>query len=380
MKEKLPPIRYTYVSTGELSGHGEIDVVGIFGEAEAEVIDFRRQVQAMLEQGCRQLTVRVNSLGGCLFTAFAMYDTLRSARDAGCTVTAEVHGVAASAATVFLCAAERVLMSESSQLMLHAPSTCVWGKLDELQEQVDSLRDSWQRMCSLYSERMGIPAEELAATLQKDTWYTAAEAINAKLADGIVPALALADGAEKQPGGLMQAAADIARRTGAWLTRKRAAQAEEQQSDPAATTQQVMQQRIAMQTEQMEELRGALATSEQELAEAQAEAAAAATRAAAAEERADKAVAEVEQVRAAAAAEQAKISARIEQAVAERLAAAPLPSAPAPAEPAAPRLLADAEVTALINSARTGKLIEYSATSRDAWAQVNRLLASEKMR
>lgn len=359
MKEKLPPIRYAYVSTGELSGHGEIDVVGIFGEAETEAVDFRRQVQAMLEQGCRQLTVRVNSLGGCLFTAFAMYDTLRSARDAGCTVTAEVHGVAASAATVFLCAAERVLMSESSQLMLHAPSTCVWGRLDELQAQVDSLRDSWQRMCALYSERMGIPAEELAATLQQDTWYTAAAAIDAKLADGIVPALELADGTEKQPGGLMQAAADIARRTGAWLTRKRAAQAEEQQSDPAATTQQVMQQRIAMQAEQMEELRGALTAAEQARAAA---------------------VAEVEQARAAAAAEQASLSARIEQAVAERLAAAPLPPAPAPAEPAAPRLMADAEVTALIRSARTGKLIEYSATSRDAWAQVNRLLASEKMR
>lgn len=366
-------IKYAYTAEGENAGRGVVDVVGIFGEDENDALTFRSTVQDMVQQGCKQLVVRVNSLGGCLFTAFAMYDTLRAARDAGCSVTAEVHGVAASAAALFIMGAERILMSENSQLMLHAPSTCVWGRLDELQEQVDALRDSWQRMCAIYSERTATPAEELAATLQRDTWYTCQQAIKAGLADDTVEPFELSDGEEPRRGGLRAAAAELARRTGAWLTRKRAAQAEDSpaEGDPAATIQQVMHQRIAMQAEQLEELRGALATSERELADAQAEAAAAATRAAAAEERAGKEEARMKEEMEA---QEAAISARVEKAVAERMAAIGAADVPAPAEPGRPRRMTDAEVQALISGARTGALLEYSATSADAYQQVNRLL------
>lgn len=372
-------IRFTYPATGAESTAAVVEVVGIFGEDENDAVTFRSTVQDMVERGCKSLTVRVNSPGGCLFTAFGMYDTLRAARDAGCSVIAEVHGVAASAASLFIMGAEKVLMSENSQLMLHAPSTCVWGRLDELQEQVDSLRTSWQRMCAIYSERTGTPAEVLASTLQRDTWYTAAQAIEAGLADGTVEPFELSQGAEAERGGLRAVAAELARRTGAWLTRKRAAQADgatEGEGDPVATIGQVLHQRIAMQAERAEELRGALATSERELAEAQAEAAAAATRADAAEERADKAEARMREEMEA---ERAQISARIEQEVANRLAAVGAPLAPAPAEPVAPRKLTDAQVQALIAAARTGALLEYSATSGEARQQVERLLAATEI-
>lgn len=375
MKEKLPVIRYAYKVTAENVGTGTIDVVGIFGEDDNDSIKFRDEVQAWLARGCSKITVRVNSRGGCLFTAFAMYDALRAARAAACEVVAEVHGVAASAATVFLMGASSIYMSENSQLMIHAPSTCVWGHLDELQEQVDALRDAWLRMAELYSARMGQPVEQLAELLQRDTWFTAQQAIDAGLADGLVPAFNLpAEPEEKTAGGLRQVAQDIARATSSWLLpRKRSAladaPAEPGESNPAATTLQVMQQRIALQAEQMGDLRGALATSEQELSAAQAANAAADTRAAAAEERAHKAEQQLKL-------ERAGITARIEQAVAERLAAIPAPVAPAPAEPVAPRVLGDAQVQALIQQGRTGALLEYSATSPAAMQQVTRLLAN----
>ena len=375
MKEKLPVIRYAYKVTAENVGTGTIDVVGIFGEDDNDSVKFRDEVQAWLARGCSKITVRVNSLGGCLFTAFAMYDALRAARAAACEVVAEVHGVAASAATVFLMGASAIYMSESSQLMIHAPSTCVWGHLDELQEQVDALRESWQRMAELYAERAGRPAEQLADQLKRDTWYTAQQAIDAGLADGLVPAFNLsAEPEEKPAGGLRQAARDIARATSSWLLpRKRVAlandSAEPGESNPAATTLQVMCQRIAQQTEQLGDLRGALATSKQELSAAQAANAEADTRAAVAEERAHKAEQQLE-------IERAGIAARIEQAVAERLAATPAPVAPAPAEPVAPRVLGDAQVQALIRQGRTGALLEYSAISPAAMQQVTRLLGT----
>ena len=241
MKEKLPVIRYAYKVTAENVGTGTIDVVGIFGEDDNDSVKFRDEVQAWLARGCSKITVRVNSRGGCLFTAFAMYDALRAARAAACEVVAEVHGVAASAATVFLMGASAIYMSENSQLMVHAPSTCVWGHLDELQEQVDALRDAWLRMAELYAARMGQTVEQLAEQLRRDTWFTAQQAIDAGLADGLVPAFNLpAEPEEKPAGGLRQAARDIARATSSWLLpRKRTAlanaPAEPGESNPAAT-------------------------------------------------------------------------------------------------------------------------------------------------
>lgn len=360
-------IRFTYPATGAESTAAVVEVVGIFGEDENDAVTFRSTVQDMVERGCKSLTVRVNSLGGCLFTAFGMYDTLRAARDAGCSVVAEVHGVAASAASLFIMGAERILMSENSQLMLHAPSTCVWGRLDELQEQVDSLRTSWQRMCAIYSERTGTPAEALASTLQRDTWYTAAQAIEAGLADGTVEPFELAD-TEKQSGTLRQAAAEIARRAGAWLMpHKRAAQADGDPTEDgnAASPQQLMQQRLAMQAEKLTELTAAAADANAARDAALADAAAAR--------------AELQAVQQASEAERAQISARIEQEVANRLAAVGAPLAPAPAEPVAPRKLTDAQVQALIAAARTGALLEYSATSGEARQQVERLLAATEI-
>lgn len=374
--KKKSAIQYAYSVTAENVGTGLIDVVGIFGEEGNEALRFRDEVQAWLDRGCSKIVVRVNSRGGCLYTAFAMYDALRAARAAACEVAAEVHGVAASAATVFLMASGTISMSENSQLMIHAPSTCVWGRLDELQDQVDALRASWKRMAEIYAERTGQPAEQLAVQLQKDTWYTAQQAIDAGFADGLVPAFDLSgEPAEKPLGGLRQAALDIAHATSSWLLpRKRVAladaQAEPGESNSAATALQVMQQRIALQTEQMGVLRGDLAKSAQELRAAQEAAAAADVRAASAEERAHKAEEQLGQ-------ERSGISARVEKAVAERLAAIPAPITPAPIEPVVPRGIADAQVQSLIQRGRTGELLEYAASSHEAMLQVTRLLSTE---
>ena len=155
---------------------GVIDIVGAIG-SEVAAVPVASTISNLLAGGATELEVRITSYGGCLYTALAIHDALVSARAAGCKVTGRVYGVAASAATIVLMACERIEMTAKSELMIHEPSTCIYGKVSELQQDVNSLQACWERMCAIYAERTGKPAADIAATHRSDVWYTAEQAI-----------------------------------------------------------------------------------------------------------------------------------------------------------------------------------------------------------
>ena len=61
------------------------------------------KLKAAANQGASSITLRVNSPGGDVFSALSMYDAIRSCK---MPVRAEVHGLAASAASL-LCMRRR---------------------------------------------------------------------------------------------------------------------------------------------------------------------------------------------------------------------------------------------------------------------------------
>ena len=66
----------------------------------------------------KDLVVRINSPGGDVFAAQAIYNLLKSyAGD----VTVHIDGICASAATVVACAGNRVIMPDNALYMIHNP-------------------------------------------------------------------------------------------------------------------------------------------------------------------------------------------------------------------------------------------------------------------
>lgn len=122
----------------------------------------------------KDLTIEINSPGGDVFAATAMYNALRAS---GKTITAKVMGVAASAASLVLMAGDKRVMPKNTFVMIHNPWTVTMGNAEELEEAAGTLRKIGDSMAATYAARTGMKDEDLAPLLAKDTWLTADEAL-----------------------------------------------------------------------------------------------------------------------------------------------------------------------------------------------------------
>ncbi|MGQ7939088.1 head maturation protease, ClpP-related [Paraburkholderia sp. D1E] len=129
-----------------------------------------------------EIVVAINSPGGDVFDAFAIYNALR--RYAG-RVTTRVDGVAASAASLVTMAGDRVVMPENAMLMIHNPWTVAAGTSADLRATADSMDKARDGILAAYRNKSGKSDEELTAMLDAETWMTATEAREAGFADEI---------------------------------------------------------------------------------------------------------------------------------------------------------------------------------------------------
>ena len=86
---------------------------------------FREELAA----GEGDITVWINSPGGCVFAAAEIYTALREYNG---RVTVKITGICASAASVVAMAGDEVLMSPVSYMVIHNPSTIAIGDSDEM--------------------------------------------------------------------------------------------------------------------------------------------------------------------------------------------------------------------------------------------------------
>ena len=136
-----------------------------------------------------EVVVAINSPGGDVFDAFAIYNALR--RYAG-RVTARIDGVAASAASLVAMAGDRIVMPENAMLMIHNPWTVALGTASDLRATADSMDKARDGILAAYRNKSGKTDEELTAMLDAETWMTAAEAKEAGFADEIEAPVKLA--------------------------------------------------------------------------------------------------------------------------------------------------------------------------------------------
>lgn len=134
-------------------------------------------------QGVGDVTVHINSPGGEVFEALAIYATFRNHAGA---VTMHVDGYAASAASVVAMAGGRVVMEPNAMMMIHDAWDIAIGNEADLVEAASLLGKASQNLATIYQAKAGGTADEWRDAMRpKDTWYTADEALAAGLADEI---------------------------------------------------------------------------------------------------------------------------------------------------------------------------------------------------
>ena len=125
------------------------------------------------------IDLRLNSPGGSVFDAVAIHNAL--GRHAG-SVTVWIDGIAASAASYIAMAGDAIVMPENAFLMIHDPSGLVMGTAADMRDMAGTLDKIAAGMLRGYAARSGKTEDEIAALMAAETWFSAAEALDAGLA------------------------------------------------------------------------------------------------------------------------------------------------------------------------------------------------------
>lgn len=135
------------------------------------------------------ITVRINSPGGDLFAANAIYNILKNHK---ARVTTYVDGLAASAASIVLMAGDEIVMPRNGMIMIHNPATGVWGDAREMRKMADALDTARETMLATYEAKTGQTRDKLIGLLNSETWLTAKDAVDLGFADRVDEQMAIA--------------------------------------------------------------------------------------------------------------------------------------------------------------------------------------------
>jgi len=196
----------------EANGRAVLDIRGGIGmpkawedygeEASGTVSEFEAALRDLGE--VREIELNVYSYGGQVFAALAMHAILsrHPAR-----IVASVDGLAASAATILLMAADEIRMPANAYLMIHNAAMFAAGDYRDMQAAADQLR-KWSRdIANLYTARIeentDAPRAEILSrvieAMDAETWLTGEEAVAMGLVERVTERVELAACIAAQP-------------------------------------------------------------------------------------------------------------------------------------------------------------------------------------
>ncbi|MFE3081783.1 head maturation protease, ClpP-related [Nocardia tengchongensis] len=130
------------------------------------------------------IQLHINSPGGDVYDAIAITNALRQHK---ATVTATIDGLAASAAGFIAVGGADVLqMAENSELMIHNAWAVSIGDADDMRDMAARLDRANANAASIYHAKAGGELDDWLAAMKAETWYSAAEAVDAGLADSVL--------------------------------------------------------------------------------------------------------------------------------------------------------------------------------------------------
>ena len=129
------------------------------------------------------ITLHINSPGGSVFSAVAIANTLKNHK---AKVTANIDGLAASAATIITSACDTVRMPKNALFMIHNPITFAYGNNQEMQKTVEMLDKVKNSIIETYLNKAKTDKETLSELMDNETWMDAETAKEYGFVDEIV--------------------------------------------------------------------------------------------------------------------------------------------------------------------------------------------------
>lgn len=138
--------------------------------------------QALSEANGDDVEININSGGGDVFAGFEIYTAILTYKG---NVKINVTGLAASAASVIMCAADSFI-SPVGMIMIHCSSCYAGGNHNDLEKTADTLKSIDESIANAYVSKTGMSKEKALALMEETTWMTADKAVEMGLCNGYI--------------------------------------------------------------------------------------------------------------------------------------------------------------------------------------------------
>ena len=169
-------------SPAELILYGDISETSWWGD-EITPRQFSDDLNAL--GAVTEIVVRINSGGGDVFAANAIYTRLK---DHTAKITVKIDGWAASAATIIATAGDVIEIPANGVFMVHDPKMGVFGYYgqEEFIKLSEELKVIKQSIVNGYALKTGKSNEEISEIMAKETWYDGKGAVDAGFVDKLM--------------------------------------------------------------------------------------------------------------------------------------------------------------------------------------------------
>jgi ATP-dependent Clp protease protease subunit len=135
------------------------------------------------------ISLYINSPGGSVHAGLGIYDTMQLIPN---DVSTLAMGFAASMGQFLLCggAPGKRYALPNARIMMHQGSAGIGGTTADIEIQAENLEHSKQTMQRLIAEHTGQTPETISRDGDRDRWFTAEEAREYGIVDGVVESLA----------------------------------------------------------------------------------------------------------------------------------------------------------------------------------------------
>lgn len=165
---------------GPLISNNSQEVYDYYG---MEAVSAKSIIEKLPEDNS-DIVLEVNSNGGLVTVGSEIYTALRNYKG---KVTAEITGMAASAASVAVMGADKVVMSPTAQMMVHkALFNWVAGNSDDLDKASNTLKSSDKAIVNAYVAKTGKSEDEIMDLMRNETFMSAQEAVENGFADEVM--------------------------------------------------------------------------------------------------------------------------------------------------------------------------------------------------
>jgi ATP-dependent protease ClpP protease subunit len=166
----------------ELILYGDISKKGWWGD---EITPKKFSDELMALGDVEEIVVRINSSGGDVFAAFAIYTRLK---DHKARIVVKIDGWAASAATIIAMAGDVVMIPAVGAFMIHDPAVGAFGYYQEkdLNKLAAELQVIKNCIINAYALKTGKSQDDIAAIMSAETWYDGQSAVESGFCDELM--------------------------------------------------------------------------------------------------------------------------------------------------------------------------------------------------